>query len=306
MTKLLILGADGLVGSAVRRQAPEGTVFVTRKDADLMDFPQTLALFQKHSPSAVINCAAKVGGIGGNMQNPGQYFYTNLIINANVMEAARQTGTKKLLTFLSTCIWPDQAPYPLNERDLHSGPPHPSNAAYAHAKRMIDVQSRAYRSEYGMNFITAVGTNIYGPGDNFSISNGHVLPSLIHKFQIAAAEGKPMEIWGSGKPLREFVLSDDVARLALWAVDNYNEADPIIFTSGVETSIKEVAELVAKEMGFSGELRFDPSKPDGQMRKPSDATKIKAYLPDFVFTPIDQGIKETVAWFKQHYPNVRK
>ncbi len=303
---LLVTGADGLVGNAIRRHAPAGTVFVTRKDGDLTDFAQTKAIFEKYRPTHVINAAAQVGGIGANINHPGEYFRNNLLINANVMEVARLNNVTKLLTFLSTCIFPDKCEYPLNEEDLHSGPPHPTNFAYAHAKRMIDVQSRAYRKEYGCNFITAVGTNIYGPNDNFDLQNSHVLPALIYKCFLAKKNNKDFDIWGSGQPLREFVLSDDIAKLSLWALDNYEEESPIIFTSGIETSIKDVVNILVRSMDFKGNVIFDSSKPDGQLRKPSDATKIKKYHPDFVFTPVEEGIATSVAWFQKNYPNIRK
>ncbi len=306
MKKILITGANGLVGSAIRRLNPDNSVFVTREDGDLTDFRQAMAIFEKHKPTHVIHAAARVGGIGANMHHPGEYFRNNILINVNVLEAARLNKVEKLLTFLSTCIFPDKCELPLNEESLHEGSPHPSNFAYAHAKRMIDVQSRAYRREWGCNFITAVGTNIYGPNDNFNLENSHVLPALIHKFFIAKRGNTDMPIWGTGKPLREFVLSDDVAKLALWAIENYSEESPIIFTSGVETSIKEVVGIVADKMGFKGDIVFDSSKPDGQFRKPSDATKIKKYVPDFVFAPVEEGIKKTVEWFNENYPDVRK
>ncbi len=303
--KLLVTGANGLVGSAIRRQDPGGAVYATRADGDLRDFAQAKALLERHRPTHIIHAAAHVGGIGGNSAHPGEYFRDNLFINANVLEAARIVGAPKVLTFLSTCIFPDKCTYPLSEESLHDGPPHHSNFGYAYAKRMIDVQGRAYRKEWGCNFICAVGTNIYGPNDNFSLENSHVLPALIHKCYLAKQKGEDLNVWGSGNPLREFVHSDDVAKLALWAIEHYDEETPITFTSGIETSIREIAELVAKHMGFKGRLVFDASKPDGQLRKPSDATRLKRFVPDFAFTPVAEGVAKTVAWFQASYPNVR-
>lgn len=304
--KILVTGANGLVGSAIKRLNPNNTTYIIRNDADLTDFAQTKAVFEKIKPTHIINAAAQVGGIGANINHPGEYFRNNILINTNVMEAARLIKAEKLLTFLSTCIFPDKCEYPLNEKDLHAGPPHPSNFAYAHAKRMIDVQSRAYRQEFGCNFITAIGTNIYGPNDNFDLKNSHVLPALIYKCYLAKQNNEDFNIWGSGKPLREFVLSDDIAKLSLWAIENYNEESPIIFTSGIETSIKEVVEIIAKKMNFQGKIVFDSSKPDGQIRKPSDSTKMKKYLPEFKFTGIEEGIEETMDWFLNNYKNIRK
>lgn len=306
--KILVTGSNGLVGSAVKRVHNKDVeiFFATREDADLTDLAQAKALFERVKPTHVLHLAAQVGGIGGNMAHPGEYFRNNLLINVNTLEAARLANVSKLLTFLSTCIYPDKAEYPLKEDSLHLGPPHSSNFGYAHAKRMIDVQSRAYRKEWGCNFITVVGTNIYGPNDNFSIENGHVLPSLIHKCFLAKQNNEDFNIWGSGSPLREFVLSDDIAKLALWALENYNEESPIMLTSGVETSIKDVALLVAEKMDFKGNVVFDTTKSDGQLRKPSDPTKIRKYLPDFKFTSVEKGIEETVNWFNENYPNIRK
>lgn len=303
---ILVTGGDGLVGSALRRLGEPNLVFASKKDADLTDFRATKKLFEKVRPSAVIHLAAKVGGVGGNSKHPGGYFRDNILINTNVLEAARLAGTGKLVSFLSTCIFPDPAEYPLNERDLHKGPPHPSNFGYAYAKRMLEVGSRAYRAEWGCNFVTVVGTNIYGPGDNFSLENGHVVASLIHKCFLAKQNKTDFVLWGSGKPLREFVFSEDIARLALWALKNYDEPSPLILSSGIETSTKTLAETIAKKMKFEGKIAFDSSKPDGQYRKPSDTTKLKKYLPDFRFTPLEEGAKKTVEWFEEHYPNVRK
>ncbi len=306
--KILITGSNGLVGSAVKRVCNKNVeiFFATREDADLTDLAQAKALFERVKPTHVLHLAAQVGGIGGNMTHPGEYFRNNLLINVNTLEAARLANVSKLLTFLSTCIYPDKTEYPLKEDSLHLGPPHFSNFGYAHAKRMIDIQSRSYRKEWGCNFITVVGTNIYGPHDNFNIENGHVLPSLIHKCFLAKQNNQNFNIWGNGSPLREFVLSDDIAKLALWALENYNEESPIILTSGIETSIKDITLLVAKKMDFKGNVVFDTTKSSGQLRKPSDPTKIRKYLPDFKFTSVEKGIEETVSWFNEHYPNIRK
>lgn len=304
--KLLITGANGLVGSAIKRLDPPNAVYLTHEDLDLTDFAKTKEVFNDIKPTHIIHAAAVVAGVGGNINHPGLYFRDNIMINTNVLEAARLVGVKKLLSFMSTCIFPDKCEYPLNEKDLHNGPPHPSNFAYAYAKRMQDVQSRAYRKEWGCNYITAIGTNIYGPNDNFNLENAHVLPALIHKCYLAKQNGTELYVWGSGKPLREFVLSDDVAKLALWALENYNEESPIIFTSGIETSIKDAVNLVAESMGFKGKIALDDTKPDGQFRKPSDTTKLKKYLPDFNFTSLEEGIKKTVAWFLKNYPSIRK
>jgi GDP-L-fucose synthase len=168
------------------------------------------------------------------------------------------------------------------------------------------VQSSAYRREWNCNYVVAIPTNIYGPNDNFSLIEGHVVPALIHRTYLAKQNREDLTVWGSGKPLREFVLSDDIARLALWAMDNYSDDSPIIFSSGVETSIAELVELVARHMGFNGRIIFDSSKPDGQFRKPSDTSKLRSLLPGFQWTPLEEGIGKTVDWFQQNYPCIRK
>jgi GDP-L-fucose synthase len=304
--KILVTGADGMIGSAIRKLNPADTVYVTRQDGDLTDFSHTKEIFNRIKPSHVIHLAAQVGGIGANATHPGEFFRNNLLMNVNVLESARLSEVKKLLSFMSTCIFPDKTEYPLNEKSLHDGPPHPSNFGYAYAKRMLDIQSRAYRKEYGCNYITALPANIYGPDDNYNLENAHVVAAQIHKCYLAKTGNTELVVWGSGSPLREFIYSEDIAKLALWAIENYSEDDPIIFSSGIENSIKELVETIAKKMEFSGELIFDSSKPDGQLRKPSDTTKLYKYLPDFKFTALEEGIESAVKWFVGKYPEVRK
>jgi GDP-L-fucose synthase len=304
--KLLVTGADGMVGSAIRKINPANTVYITHQDGDLTDVSFANRIFNEIQPTHVIHLAAQVGGIGANAAHPGEFFRNNLLMNVNVLESARLIGVKKLLSFMSTCIFPDKIEYPLNEKNLHNGPPHPSNFGYAYAKRMLDIQSRAYRKEYNCDYITALPANIYGPNDNFNLENAHVVAAQIHKCFLAKTDNTQLSVWGSGSPLREFIYSEDIARLALWAIENYSEEDPIIFSSGVENSIKELIETIARKMEFKGDIIFDSSKPDGQLRKPSDTTKLFKYLPDFRFTPLDEGIGKTVEWFEKNYPDIRK
>ena len=305
MTKCIVTGANGLVGSALRQQNMQDTVFLSHADVELTDFDATKHIFSYLKPENVIHLAAMVGGIGGNMIHSGEYFRNNILINTNVLESSRIVGARKLISFMSTCVFPDKCAYPLNEKDLHNGPPHPSNFGYAYAKRMLEVQSSAYRKEWKSDYIVAIPTNIYGPNDNFSLIDGHVVPALIHKTYLAKKTHTELTIWGSGKPLREFVYSSDIARLALWAIEQYSEELPIIFSSGIEVSIRELTELVVKKLKFDGKVVFDSSKPDGQFRKPSDTTKLKKYLPTFHWTPLEEGIERTVDWFMTNYPNVR-
>ena len=298
--KLLITGGNGLVGSQIPGDIK------TDSSIDLRDSSLCDELFKKERPVNVIHCAAKVGGLGGNMSLKGEFFYDNIMINTNVIESARKFGVKSLVAFLSTCVFPDDVEYPLTEKKIHLGPPHTSNDAYAYAKRMADIQIRSYREQYGLNYKSVIPTNIYGPHDNFDIENGHVVPSLIHKCYIAKETKTPLIIWGSGKPLREFIFSKDVAKLTEWVLHNYNEDEPIILSTSEEISIKEVVEIIIELMNFKGEVKWDKDKPDGQFRKPSNNSKIKHYLPDFKFTPLYEGLKETIQWFENNYINIRK
>lgn len=311
MGRLLVTGANGLVGS----QFKGDLIAITSKVGDLRDKKTTEDIINFYADKdkqgmfaidKIIHCAGKVGGVGGNMNYKGDFFYDNIMINTNVIEAARKAGVEKLVAFLSTCIFPNDVEYPLTESKIHHGAPHSSNDAYAYAKRMADVQIRAYREQYGLKYTSVIPTNIYGPNDNFDIKNGHVIPSLIHKCYLARENKTDLHIWGSGTPLREFIFSKDVAELATWVVANYDDSEPLILSTSEEISIKDVVEIITENMNFKGNVVFDKTKPDGQFRKPSDNSKLKSYLPDFKFTPFDVGIKETINYFTENYNNIRK
>ena len=299
--KTLVTGGYGMVGSAMETQ-----IKLSREICDLTNPKQTEALFRTIRPDGVIHCAGKVGGIGGNSNYKGEYFYDNLMINTNVIEASRRAGVKRLVAFLSTCVFPDNVSYPLTVDQVHQGEPHSSNYPYAYAKRMADVQIRAYREQYGLNYTSIIPSNIYGPNDNFSLEHGHVMPMLIHKLHLAKKNKTDFTVWGSGKPLREFIYSKDIAKIAEWALENYEGTEPLIVSGDDEVSIKDLVGLLVDEFKFKGKVVFDETKPDGQFRKPSDNSLIKELLPDFEYTPFEQGIKETVNWFKENYENARK
>lgn len=300
--KILVTGGNGLVGSEF---IGDQYFKPSSKQYDLIDKDQTYRLMLKGF-DGIVHCAAKVGGVGANMNYKGEFFYNNIMMNTNVIEGARLSGVKNLVAFLSTCVFPDKVDYPLTEKKIHLGEPHFSNNAYAYAKRMTDVQIRAYNEQYGLNYKSVIPTNIYGPNDNYDLENGHVLPSLIHRCYLARENKTPLTIWGSGKPLREFIFSKDVAKLTEWVLHNYNENEPIILSTSEEISIKEVVNVITELMNFKGDVIFDSSKPDGQFRKPSYNTKIKNYLPNFKFTPFYEGLKETIEFFENNYSIVRK
>jgi GDP-L-fucose synthase len=305
MRKILVTGSGGLVGHALKRLNPADCFFATRDDADLTDFEATKRLFEKVQPTHVIHLAAAVGGIGGNSIHSGEYFKSNIMMNLNVLEVAREFKVEKVISFMSTCVFPVDSSYPLTVDQLHDGPPHASNFGYAYAKRMLEVQSSAYRKEFNCNFITLIPTNIYGPGDYWNLEEGHVIPSLIHKFYNAKKTSTNVKLWGSGSPLREFIYSDDVAKLILWAMANYDDVDPLILTPSEEVSIKELSETVSRLVGFQGEIVWDIEKPDGQLRKPSSNERLLSLNSEVSFTPLEEGLQKTIEWFLLNYPKLR-
>ena len=303
MSKILVTGGNGLVGSQF---IGDNYIKFGSKEYNLIDPVFTNLMLRINKPKSVIHCAGKVGGVGGNMNHKGEFFYQNIMMNTNVIEECRKNNVEDLVVFLSTCVFPNDVEYPLTEKKIHLGPPHFSNDAYAYAKRMADIQIRSYREQYGLNYKSVIPTNIYGINDNFDIENGHVIPSLIHKCYNARETNTPLTIWGSGTPLREFIYNKDVAKLTEWVLENYNEDEPIILSTSEEISIKDVVGMIVELMNFKGEVKWDTDKPDGQFRKPSDNSKIKNYLPDFKFTPLYDGLKETIEWFELNYDKVRK
>jgi len=315
MTTIMVTGGSGLVGQAIKtyvdtggKKEGETWVFLSSKDGDLCDRKATDAIFEKFKPTHVIHLAAKVGGLFANLAQKVEFYRENILINDNIMECCRINKVKKLVSMLSTCIFPDKTSYPIDETMLHDGPPHPSNEGYALAKRLIDTMSRAYAEQYGCNFTSIIPTNIFGPNDNFSIENGHVIPGLIHKCYIAKKDDTPFTIWGSGTPLRQFIYSLDLAELSVWVMREYHSPDPITLSvdESHEVSIKDVALSVAKAMKFDGEVIFDTSKADGQFKKTACNKKLRSFRPDYKFTTMDEGIQKAVDWFVANYESARK
>ena len=303
MGKILVTGGTGLVGS---RFEGEDYLKIGSKNLDLLNQKDIENFLVSKNINGIIHCAARVGGVKGNMTYPGEFTYENLKMNTGIIEEARKAGINKLIAFSSTCVFPDKVEYPLTPDKIHLGPPHSSNYGYAYAKRMAEIQMQSYREQYGVNYFSVIPCNIYGPADNYHLEDGHVLPSLIHKFHLADISGSDVTIWGSGSPLREFIFSEDVADLTRILFDNYKEGIPVIISSGKEISIKEVVEIIANEFNFKGKIIWDLDKPEGQFRKPSDNSIIRSIAPDFKFTPIEEGIHKSVTWFKDNYPNIRK
>lgn len=309
--KILITGGSGLVGSAIKSISNNYQykfIFSSSKDCDLTNYDETLKYFKEKQPDYIIHLAANVGGLFKNMNQKVDMFEKNILINLNVIKVAHEIKVKKLISCLSTCIFPDKTTYPINETMLHNGPPHFSNDAYAYAKRMVEIQSNAYNQQYNDNFICIIPTNIYGPFDNFNLNDAHVIPALIHKCYLAKKENKPFVVAGSGKPLRQFIYSDDLAKLILYVLEKYDEKSSIILSVDEkdEVSINKIATLIAKEFDYLDKLVFDETLPDGQYKKTADNTKLKNLISDYKFINIEEGIKITVEWFNYNYDFLRK
>lgn len=312
---IMVTGGTGLVGMAIKQiveteenREDEEWIFLSSKDADLTDAVQTKALFDHVKPTHVIHLAAMVGGLFKNLKHNLGFLRKNLLMNDNILHNSHETKVKKVVSCLSTCIFPDKTTYPIDETMVHNGPPHDSNFGYSYAKRLIDVQNRAYHEEFDCQFTSVIPTNVFGPHDNFNIDDGHVLPGLMHKLYLAKENGTQFTIWGSGSPLRQFIYSLDLARLFIWVLREYEEIAPIILSVGEEDeiTIKRAAELVVEAMDFKGPVVFDTTKADGQYKKTASNAKLRKYLPDFKFTPIDKAIKDTCDWFVANYKTARK
>lgn len=298
--KKLITGGTGLIGSAFKSGIKVNSTI------DLRDPKKTEDLISAHLPEVVIHTAARVGGLGANLKYPAEFFIDNIRMNANVIDTCYKYRVKKLVVFLSTCIFPDDVEYPIDETKIELGPPHYSNYAYAYAKRMAEIQIRAYNQQYGTKYFSVIPCNLYGPNDNFNIENGHVIPTLIHKCYLAKKNGTPFEIWGDGTPLREFLFSEDVAEILDTLVEKYDDTTPIIISNTDQYAIKDAVDLIVKYMEFSGETKWLKEKPNGQFRKPSSNKKLLNVIGDYKFTPLEEGIKKTVEWFNKNYEIARK
>jgi len=306
MKKILVTGGSGLVGHGIQSIVGEfgdkyEFIFVSSKDYDLYDFQQTNQMFEYIKPHIVIHLAANVGGLYKNMNQKVDMLEKNLMINFNVVKCSHDHRVEKLIACLSTCIFPDQIEYPIDETMLHNGPPHESNDAYAYAKRMLEVHCRAYRESYGDNFVCIIPTNIYGPHDNFDLENAHVLPALIHKCYLAKLYDEDFIVRGTGKPLRQFIYSKDLALLIMMVIENYNGDNIILSVDETdEVSIECVARTIARCFDYEDRIVFNPSYSDGQYKKTVTNHRLQEILGNdikFEFTSIQEGCKKTVEWF---------
>jgi GDP-L-fucose synthase len=304
-----VAGHRGLVGSAIwRRLEADGytnLVGRTSAEVDLRDREATFALLHELKPRHLILAAARVGGILANDQHPAEFLSDNLRVQVNVMDAAQEVDVERLVFLGSSCIYPKAAPQPIKEEYLMTGPLEPTNDAYAIAKIAGILQVQSARKQYGRRWISAMPTNLYGPGDNFSPATAHVLPALIRRY----AEARETRLdhvtnWGSGTPKREFLYVDDLARAIVLLMEEYDSPDTINVGTGEDQSIREIAELVAKVVGYEGETVWDTSKPDGMPRKMLEVSRLKAlgWQPT---TSLEDGLRETVRWFYEHRAELR-
>jgi GDP-L-fucose synthase len=304
--KIYIAGHRGMVGSALVRQLQsQGRTIITvdRSILDLRRQSEVEFWLRANKPTAVIFAAAKVGGILANDTYPADFIYDNLAIQANLLEGAHRAGIDRLVFLGSSCIYPKYAPQPIKEDALLTGPLEPTNQWYAIAKISGILSCQAYRKQHGRRYISVMPCNLYGPNDNFDLETSHVIPALIRKFHLAKINGETrVVVWGSGKPLREFLHVDDLAKGVLFCLDNYDDYEPINCGAGEEFSIREIAEKIQKVVGYKGEISFDSTKPDGAPRKLMHSGKIRelGWKPNI---NIEEGLSSTYEWFVQQAEN---
>ena len=300
-------GGAGFLGQQVVERLEErgcGEIFVPRsKDYDLVDMEAVKRLYRDAKPDIVIHLAAKVGGIGANMQNPATFFYENLMMGVQLIEQGRLSGLEKFVTIGTICAYPKFTPVPFKEEKLWDGYPEETNAPYGLAKKMLLVQSQAYRQQYGFNAIYLLQVNLYGPGDNFDPEYSHVIPALIRKVFDAKAKGeKKIVAWGSGRATREFLYVEDAAEGIVLATEKYNKPEPVNLGAGFEISIKDLAELICELAGFHGRIEWDTSKPDGQPRRRLDTSRAEKEFGFRARTDFRQGLKKTIEWYARERP----
>ncbi len=300
--RVVVTGGAGFLGSyVVEKLRDKGCehVFVPRSQHyDLRNRAAVIRMYEDSQPDIVIHLAAVVGGIGANRERPGEFFYDNLMMGAQLMEQARLFGVEKLVALGTVCAYPKFTPVPFREEDLWNGYPEETNAPYGLAKKMLLVQAQAYRQQYGFNAIFLLPVNLYGPRDNFDLKTSHVIPALIRKC-VEAREGGQDHIvaWGTGAPTREFLYVEDAAEGILLATERYNKSEPVNIGSGIEISIKELVELIARLTGFEGQIVWDKSKPDGQPRRCLDTSRAEREFGFRAKVDLVQGLRRTVDWY---------
>jgi GDP-L-fucose synthase len=301
--RVVVTGGAGFLGShVVEHLRARGCtkIFVPRRrDCDLVQAEAVKRLFRDTCPDIVIHLAARVGGIEANRQNPGLFFYDNLMMGAQLMEQARLAGVRKFVAIGTICAYPKFTPVPFKEEDLWNGYPEETNAPYGLAKKMLLVQAQAYRQQYGFPAITLFPVNLYGPHDNFDLETSHVIPAMIRKFVEVRKTGKAeVVLWGTGRPTREFLFVRDAAEGVLLATERYDRAEPVNLGAGFEISIADLASLIARFTRYQGRVAWDASRPDGQPRRCLDVSRAEKEFGFRATTPFEEGLRETIAWYE--------
>lgn len=301
--KVVVTGGAGFLGQVVVARLKQNgcrEIFIPRsRDYDLRDKAAIQRMLQDARPDMILHLAAVVGGIGANQKNPGKFFYDNIMMGVQLIEEARLFGVKKLVAIGTICAYPKFTPVPFKEDDLWIGYPEETNAPYGLAKKMLLVQSQAYRQQYGFNSIFLLPVNLYGPADNFSPDSSHVIPALIKKCVDAQNKGeRAITVWGTGEASREFLYVDDAARGIILAAEKYDQPDPVNLGAGFEITIKDLVRLIVEETGFKGEIIWDRTRPDGQPRRQLEVTRAQEQFGFRAEVPFREGIRKTVAWYR--------
>jgi GDP-L-fucose synthase len=303
--RVLVTGGAGFLGSALverlgQRGCPPSSITVVRRaEFDLAHEEDVRRLYETRRPEVVIHLAAVVGGIGANRENPGSFYYQNLVMGAMMLEYGRRAGVEKFVAIGTICAYPKFTPVPFREEDLWSGYPEETNAPYGIAKKVLLVQSQAYRTQYGFNSIYLLPVNLYGPRDNFDPRSSHVIPALIRKFVEAVERGdQVVEVWGTGRATREFLYVDDAAEGVLLAAEHYDGAEPVNLGAGFEITIRDLAETIAKITGFQGRLVWNTAQPDGQPRRCLDTRRAATYFGFRATTSFEDGLRRTIEWYR--------
>jgi GDP-L-fucose synthase len=303
--RVVVTGGAGFLGSFVvgklRERGAKDICIPRSKDYNLVEMETVRSLYRDARPEIAIHLAAKVGGIGANRANPGKFFYDNLMMGVQMMEIARQVGIEKFVAIGTICAYPKFTPVPFKEEDLWKGYPEETNAPYGLAKKMLLVQAQSYRQQYGLNAIYLLPVNLYGPKDNFDLASSHVIPAIIKKCFDAIRNGEDeITIWGTGKATREFLYVEDCAEGIILASERYDGPFPVNLGAGFEISIKDLAQIITKLMGYHGEIVWDLSQPDGQPRRMLDTSKAEAYFGFRAKTPLEEGLEKTIQWYKEN------